>query len=47
MGISELKQRYGPADFIGRKCMKMLKGMLPLAPNAKEPVTSLKGMPCP
>jgi hypothetical protein len=40
-------QRYGLADSIGRRCMKILKDMLHHAPNAKEPETSLKEILCP
>jgi hypothetical protein len=41
------KQKYGQADSIGRRCMKILKDMLRHAPNAKEPGTSLKEILCP
>jgi hypothetical protein len=41
------KQKYGLADSIGRRCMKILKDMLHHAPNAKEPETSLKEILCP
>jgi hypothetical protein len=41
------KQKCGPADFIGRRCMKILKDMLRHAPNAKEPGIFLKEIPCP
>jgi hypothetical protein len=30
------KQRYGPTDFIGQRCMEMLNGMFPHALNAKN-----------
>jgi hypothetical protein len=40
-------QKCGPADSIGRRCMKMLKDMLHHAPNAKEPETSLREILCP
>jgi hypothetical protein len=36
------KQKCGPADSIGRRCMKILQDMLHHAPNGKEPETSLK-----
>jgi hypothetical protein len=36
-----------PADYIGRKCMRILKDMLCHAPNAKEPGIFLKGISCP
>jgi hypothetical protein len=41
------KQKCGPADSIGRRCMKILKDMLHHAPNAKEPETSLRQILCP
>jgi hypothetical protein len=41
------KQKYGLADSIGRRCMKILKDMLHHAPNAKEQETSLKEILCP
>jgi hypothetical protein len=41
------KQKYGLADSIGRRCMKILKDILHHAPNAKEPGTSLKEILCP
>jgi hypothetical protein len=31
------KQKFGPADSISRRCMKILKDTLHHAPNAKEP----------
>jgi hypothetical protein len=34
-------------DFIGQRCLKTLKGMLPHALNAKEPETYLNGILCP
>jgi hypothetical protein len=44
--MNKVFMEYGPAYFIGRRCMKTLKGMLPHAPNAKEPITYLKRMLC-
>jgi hypothetical protein len=41
------KQKCGPADSIGRRCIKILKDMLHHAPNAKELGIFLKGIPCP
>jgi hypothetical protein len=44
--IFEPKKKYGQADSFGRRCMKILKGMLHHASNAKEPETSPKGILC-
>jgi hypothetical protein len=41
------KQKCGPADSFGQRCMKILKDMLHHALNAKELEIFLKGMPCP
>jgi hypothetical protein len=44
--IFEPKQKYGQADSIGRRCMKILNDMLHHSPNAEEPETSLKEILC-
>jgi hypothetical protein len=36
------KQKFGLADSIDQRCMKILKDMLHHAPNGKELETSLK-----
>jgi hypothetical protein len=41
------KQKCGPADSFGWRCMKILKDMLHHAPNAKELETFHKGTPWP
>jgi hypothetical protein len=41
------KQKYGPVESIGLRCMKILKDMLRHAPNAKEPGIFLKEISCP
>jgi hypothetical protein len=43
----QTKQKCGPADSIGRRCMKILKDTLCHALNAKEPGISLKEILCP
>jgi hypothetical protein len=40
------KQKCGPADSIGWRCMKILKYVLHHAPNAKELETSLREILC-
>jgi hypothetical protein len=46
MDILGLKQRYGLVGSIGRKCIKMRKGMLLLVRNVKEWRIYLKEMLC-
>jgi hypothetical protein len=41
------KQKYGLADSISRRCIKILKDMLRHAPNDKEPEIFLKETLCP
>jgi hypothetical protein len=42
--ILEHKQKYGPADSFGRRCMKIQKDIFPHAPNAKGSEKYPKGM---
>jgi hypothetical protein len=45
--IFEQKLKYGPMDFFGCRCMKILKGMSPHAPNVNGLEAYLKRMLCP
>jgi hypothetical protein len=47
IAIFEPKQKFGPADSIGRRCMKILKDTLRHASNAKESKIFLKEILCP